>query len=162
MSKTNFTKVEESLNEGIRKMEVRKLLKEADQAQAERNASANVPTSQSQNTAETTLNTQLTESRTHLLTSLQKDLKNLHKEHPPFYTKLGVKSKDLKKFLENPSSISPQDWEKLKKIKNEIDNYKKELTKNLPQSSDEDLVNVARTKSINKRFNVNDKWLPLH
>lgn len=150
MAKTNFTKVEEALAEGLRKITVTKLLEEADEASAGKEDSA-VHAKEHQDR----------EAAHALILTLQFDLKELSKKAKDVYTKLGIKKKELKKMIDDSESLTPQDWEKLKKLRSQIDDFKKDMTKNHPQSTDDTLIEQERYKHLNKRFNVKDKWIPL-
>lgn len=150
MAKTNFTKVEEALAEGLRKITVTKLLEEADEAGAgKEDSAAHMKEHQDREAAHA------------LILTLQLDLKELSKNDQGVYTKFGIKKKELKKMISNPESLNPQDWEKLKKLRSQIDDFKKDMSKNLPPSNDETLIEQERYKHLNKRFNVKDKWIPL-
>ena len=148
MAKTNYTKVEEALAEGLRQLTRTKLLELADLAKAAGNQSKSAE-------AEVVI------SQHHLLSSLQRDLKELYRHGPDIYTQLGIKKKEMKKFIEHPDTLTPQDWERLKQVKAHVDEFKKEIVKNLPQISNESIVEQERVKHVTKRFNIRDKWIPL-
>jgi hypothetical protein len=143
MSKVNFTKVEEMLSQGLHKINVNDLLVEADAVKT----GSTPPT-------KTTSNSQL-------INSVQRDLKLLHKKDHETYVKLGIKKNFLKKMIETPDSLTPEELETLKQIQEKIKVFKEELKNTLPPINDEAIVESQRTKHINKRYNVNDKWLPL-
>src|SRR5262249_28279924 len=104
---------------------------------------------------------QLTRAQSHLITSLQRDLKRFQKKDAEIYTKLVVPKRKLKKMFETLASLTPEDWETIKQIRKKIDLYKAEVTKQLPQQSDDELVKSERQEHITRRYNVNKKWLPL-
>lgn len=139
MAKTNFTKVEGSLSEGLRKIDVSKLLDITEGAA----------------TAE-----QL-HARGQLLAVLQYELKVLFRQGANPYQELKIDKKELKKFTENVAGLTQQDVDKLKKMKEQVDAFKVDFAKKNPQASDEDVVTKERRKHVNKRFNINDNWLPL-
>jgi hypothetical protein len=143
MSKVNFTKVEEMLTQGLQKITVNHLLVEADAAKAVNAKSTEIS------------------SNRQLIASVQRDLTLLHKKDHETYVKLGIKKKFLKKLIETPDSLTPEELESLKQIQEKIKVFKEELKKTLPAINDEAIVESQRTKHINKRYNVNDKWLPL-
>jgi hypothetical protein len=64
--------------------------------------------------------------------------------------------------LENPAALSAEEWQKVKEIHQKVMEYKKELLQKLPPLTDEQLVAAERKKHINKRYNINERWLPLH
>lgn len=140
MAKTNFTKVEDMLNQGLHKITVSHLLDEADAAKG------SAPKDNANRA---------------LISALQRDLKLLHKKDHETYTKLGIKKKFLKKIIETPESLTPEELETLKQIQGKIKVFKEELKNKVPPVNDESIVEAERTKHINKRYNVNDKWLPL-
>jgi chromosome segregation ATPase len=146
MAKTNFTKVEEALSEGLRKITVNNLLDTADAISGKK---ATVSASQD------------VSAQKKLLITLQHDLKQLHKQMPGIYAEINIPQTKLKEFLSHSEQISLEDWEKIKKAKKKCDELKEKHSKldSLPQ--DADLISKERRKHINKRFNINEKWLPL-
>lgn len=146
MSKTNFSKVEKSLEEGMIKMKSQMLLKEADEASGRTENEAKVPPKEVCNA---------------VLNNLEKELKKLKKEDEESYKKLALPKVDFKKLITNPSLLTPQDWKEVKDIKERLNQYKKELASRLPQETDQDLIDQERSKHVNKRFNVSKKWIPL-
>lgn len=142
MSKTNFTKVEKALDEGIVKMKSQHLLQEAD---ALKGIEAMPPK----------------ETCAAFLNQLQSDLQKVQSEDAASYEKLAFHQVDLAKLIANPSLLTPQDWKTVKEIKERLDQYKKELALRLPHESDQEIVDHEREKHLNKRFNVSKRWLPL-
>jgi hypothetical protein len=140
MAKTNFTKVEEVLTEGMRKIEVDRLLDIAD-----RNMGKDLPQSAPK----------VTTFHLKRLSTVYHDLVNLDKQGKNPYVNLNINKEEIKKFVDNPKTLSPQDWEKIKEIKNKIEGFKSK------EKKDEDLIEKERKSQTNKRFNVNDKWIPL-
>ncbi len=144
MAKTNFTKVEEALNEGLRKMEVGKLLGQTeDKKAAER---------------ETTAPKKLTNEQFALVTKLQIELKYLKRAGLDPFEKLKINKSELKKMLLGATELGPQEWDKLKKYKEQLDGFRKEQEKTV---TDDSAVEQERRKHVNKRFNINNDWLPL-
>ena len=145
MNKTNFSKVEKSLEEGMIKIKSQNLLKEAD-AYTAKEFQDKIPSK---------------EECSAMITRIERDLKKLSKQDEKVYKKIGFHKMDLKKLLSNPSLVSPQEWKTIKEIKARIEKYKKELASLLPFESDEDLVESQRSRHLTKRFNINEKWIPL-
>ena len=144
MPKTNYTKVDIATESGLRKMEVDRLFE------------ATPSTSKGALSSEE-------KGKQKLLEGLKRDIQHLDsKRHKELYTSLGYKRQDLKALIENPSALTLEDWEKIKQIKAGIEKYRKEVMAQLPSLNDEKIVEEQRTKHLNKRYNVNDKWLPLH
>lgn len=146
--KTDYTKAEESISETMHQMNVKQLLHEADLASAS-------------NPAKTQAGNPEQAKQNHLCFSLKRDLKLLAKKDQNVYTSIGYKKKEINNLLKDASQLSPEDWEKLKQIKQSIEKYKQDLARLLPHKTDEEQVEEERNKHINKRFNVSDKWLPL-
>lgn len=145
MAKTNFTKVEEALVEGLRKLTISQLIEMADAASKEGKVILATKTLEAIQKAS--------------LNAIKRDLQKLHKQDPQIYTTIGIKKADIKNFIEK--SLTDEEWESIKQIKNKLDAYKKEISSKGPQGSDDQIIESERLKHINKRFNVNEKWLPL-
>lgn len=144
MAKSNFSKVEKALEEGLLRLTSEHLLEEADAKGGKQKERLPPP-----------------ELRIAILQKIEKDLKKLHKLDHGIYKKVGLLKEDLKKFIANPSLVTTQEWKSLKEAKDRLDVAKKELTPEKPFILDEDIVEQERQKHINKRFNIKDKWLPL-
>lgn len=140
MPKTDFSKAEDSFSESLRKFNVDKLWTE---------------TEKKKKTTED-------EEKKQLLIALQFDLKRLHRHNPDFYKKIGKTKKEIANLLAHPDALEESQWEEIKKIKTQIDLLIEEASKQAPLLSNDELIKEERRKHINKRFNVNDKWLPLH
>lgn len=139
MAKANYTKVEEALNEGMLKMTMQQL-----------HALADGKTDEAR------------KNQGKLLAILKIDLRWIAKTDPSLFTKLAIKKDEIKKLFENPSSITPEDWKNLIELKERIDQCKKELFASKPGETNEQIIEKERVKHVNKRFNTNEKWLPLH
>lgn len=150
MAKTNFSKVEEALIAGLTKMKMRQLLELADKAQADTGAQAETDA------------ILIPEARRMVIAALRQDLKALKRKDTKVYSKLGLQKEGLQKLLDNPASLTPEDWQKIKEIHQKVGEYKKDLLQQLPEVTDDQLVDSERKKHINKRYNINEKWLPLH
>ena len=146
MAKTNYTKVDQAADLGLRKMEIDRLF-EATPAKSK----SKTPVSAEE------------KARLKLLEGVKRDIQHLDaKRHKELYAALGYKRQDLKALIENPANLTLEEWEKIKQIKVGIEKYRKEVMAQLPTQNDEKIIEEQRTKHINKRYNVNDKWLPLH
>lgn len=148
MAKTNYTKVEEALTEGYRKMEVNKLLVAADENAAGKGK---------KKTDETKKIDPLLLRR---LTKIDQDLQFLEKNGKDPYGQLNIDKEEIQKFVKFPSTLIPQDWEKVKLIKEKIEEYKAALERK-EAISDDELIKEQRKEQKTKRFNVNKKWIPL-
>ncbi len=149
MSKTNFTKVEEALAEGLRKIELEKLRQEAKARKQQAESPATPPSPE------------LDAEHRRKKHALKLTLKWLLKQDKGIYSKLKTSEKEVKRLLEGPGELSEFDWEVLEMILTRADTIKKEMKKKAGALEDEELVEEQRTKHLTKRFNVNDKWLPL-
>lgn len=149
MSKTNFTKVEKALSEGLNQITVNHLLELADSAAS------------SMGGEDSKFHLPSQEQRTAALQQLDRELKKLHKEDLTAYKSVSYIKNDLKRLLSNPETLTPEDWKKIKIIKEKIELFRRELAKKLPHLSNEQIIEAEQGKHINKRFNVKDGWLPL-
>lgn len=102
------------------------------------------------------------QARTIILSMMESDLKTLSKVKEANISSLGITMKELKSTLDKVKDLKLEDWNKLKKIRERVQEYKKELADKIPHLTDEQLVEIERQKHINKRYNTRDKWLPLH
>lgn len=146
MAKTNFTKVEEVLEEGLRLMTVQHLHALAD----------SLSSIDSQKIDKSDVS-----SLKKLITILKFELNWMKKNNISLEKRIGIKKSDVKKLIEKAPPYSDEDLRQLKEIKEKIQNLKSDLEKQSPVTNDQ-LVEKERIKHINKRFNTNDKWLPLH
>lgn len=170
MAKTDFTKVEEVLAEGMRQIEVNRLLSEADENAAKNKAKVASPTANQEASKVNAIQLQR-------LSTIRQDLKAFEKQGIDPYAKLQIDKEEIKKFIKNPESLASSDWDKIKIIKEKISVFKKELELNkeplqsgfddkkeasdVPVTIDDELINKERKTQKNKRFNINNKWLPL-
>lgn len=151
MTKTNYTKVEESLAEGLRKMEVERLLSIADTNQPLKPSRTKEP-----------IAPLLTPEQKQLLSFVKHEIKMVKKEHvESFYKKLEVERSVLKRYIKEPESIKTEDWKKLQEIKDKILTYKEEIANAYPQKKDDEVIEKERKEQKTKRFNINKNWIPL-
>lgn len=146
MSKTNFTKVEEALAEGMRKIEVDKLLTIADA-----NSGKSSPEKKSK----------IDSIHLRRLVKVDEELKSLEKLGKNPYVRLRIAKEEMEKFLNDPANLTAKDWERLQAIIKQVTSYKSEIERKPLVSSDEDLIKQQQKKQAGKRFNVNEKWIPL-
>jgi hypothetical protein len=139
MAKPNLRKVESILDEGILKMTVNNLLHLADVAQGMGQQHKEMPPKNA-------------------ISFVERELMWIYKKDPDVFKNLHLKKKKLKTIFEHPDKATPEDLAYINKIKEQLAQYKKEK---LPQLSDEDQVKHEQDRHINKRHNVNEKWLPL-
>lgn len=141
MAKTNLKKVESILDEGILKMTVDNLLHLADVAQGMGQPSTQKP-----------------QSPKNAIGFVERELIWIYKKDPEVFKNLQIKKKKLKNIFDHPESVSEEDLAYINEVRDLLTKYKKEK---LPHLSDEDQVKHEQDRHINKRHNVNEKWLPL-
>ena len=153
MAKTNFTKVEDILNKGLESLTVNELLILADQAaEAGDGEMAKLARARVAKAKES-------KERAHWISSIKRDLAIIQKRDKEFLKTLKIRKKELLELMSHPEKIDEKGWEYLHTLHDSLNQYKTDHLKVV--DSDEDVVEAERLKHINKRFNVNDKWLPL-
>lgn len=155
MAKTNFTKVEELLQDSITKKKVEGWGKLADIAQkVERPEMRKLVEKASLAAEKVDLDKK---ALIHALSQAKKKYKDLK-----FYEAIGISAEELDKLLADVKVLSPEDWARLQGIRAKVAEYKKnEIEQQADKRGNEAIVDGERRKHINKRFNVKDKWLPL-
>jgi len=159
MSKTNFTEVEKRLIEGLRKMFIQRLLEMADAATRGGKPSEPVEVKPS---GEKVIATSREESRKNILRALRRNLDRLMGKEEEWQEKIGISKQEAKRLVEEPEKLTPEDWEKVKSLKEQMESHEKELRQPIEKDANEKIVEAERIKHINKRFNVREGWLPLH
>lgn len=149
MAKTNFTKVEEALAEGLRKMEVDRLLGIADEVKA-MEAEGKAP-SVARHTPE----------QKQLLALCKFELRRMKLTVDDLCKKLQMQKEALGKLLRDNTVLTEADWVTINKLKVTLIAARTEAEKGKGEISPEEFVEQQRKKQKTKRFNVNDKWLPL-
>ena len=140
MAKSDYTKVEGTLDKELKRMSIDHLLEVADQ-------NPNAPV-------------ELTRSQVARLIYIEAE--RLYKKDKAIYKKLKIRSKDLKEKAEKARSLTDQEWKQMEKLRKKLSEFAKEIEEKSPATSEEEQVEKERVKHINKRFNTNEKWLPLH
>ena len=151
MAKTNFSKVEEALAQGILKMSVEKLMEYADLAAMMGGA----------NSTKDKVTSGALESQGRILKVLERDAVRLHKKDHSLYKNMGIEKKQLDDLFAKTVLLTPKEWELVRQIQLKLKTYKDKMRKSIPKEADDKLVDKERKKHINKRFNVRDEWLPL-
>jgi len=142
MTKTNFTKVEEAFTERMHRMNVNKLLDEADEATKGKKEETNPLTLR--------------------VAALRHEIKWLSKQNPDFYSELSLDKKNVRALLELKEPFSKEQTTDLEKLKEKIEKYKAKLAPENAEADNERIIEDQKKKQKNKRFNIKDKWLPLH
>lgn len=160
MGKTNYTKVDSMLENNLRRMTVEHDLKSAEQLSKH---NPGTTPAEGVTPSDSPAGSAVDLAQNRLIAALQRDLKKLQlADHKTMYDTLALKKNEIRKKIEHPEKLTPEEWETLKQIKEKIDQYRSELKAKLPAASNDAIVEAERHKHINKRFNVNEKWLPLH
>lgn len=136
MGRTNYTKVEGILKEGMLKMSVDNLLELADTAQGMGKEKA--PKND--------------------IGFIERELLWIYSKDSHVFKNLHLKKKRLKAIFDHPEKVTLEDMAYLAEVKEKLAKYKKEK---LPYLSDEDLVKHEQERHVHKRYNTNEKWLPL-
>jgi hypothetical protein len=138
MAKTNYTKVEKALQNGMQQIEIDRLIKDASI-------------------------TDLASSDEWVLfmKELRKDLYRFGRKDTKLYEKLGVKKKEIIQIYEHSHALTDENKQLLKKLKENLENLKPEILKNSPDLDESQIIEKERKKHQNKRFNIQEKWLPL-
>lgn len=143
MAKTNFTKVEEALAEGMRQMTKQHLHKLADSIHEVESAKSEKS---------------LIEAKKKLVAILKFEFNWMEKQDNTLYQKLGISKDEIKKIFETKDALTDEEFNRVKTLHEKLAELKKES----PPKSNDELIEKERVKHINKRFNVKDDWLPLH
>lgn len=153
MSHINFTKIEQLIDESLRKMSIERLLYLADVAtnigqfvgirqRSEENKNGNQEIHQKQKAT--------AKLYTNLLKLSEKDSK--------IYAKIQIKKSSVDRLIEKADSLTEQEWVVVRALLEETNELMKQY---YPHISDEDLIENEIQRHINKRLNINEKWLPL-
>jgi hypothetical protein len=143
MAKANFSKVEKALEEELIRMTSERLLEETPSSKIHKGEK--LPAPQDQVT---------------ILKNMERLIKKISKKDPGLMQKGGIDLESFNTLLECAGKLSKEQWQSAKEIQKKLSELKKALT-DQTAVSDEALVEEERKKHINKRFNVQEKWLPL-
>jgi hypothetical protein len=142
MAKTNFTKVEEALAEGMRKLTIDKLHEIVDDKGEQSSKSTR------------------DKEKTQLLQSVNLDLKYLIKTGIDPYTTFSLDKEQFKKFFDDPKAMTALDWIKVKETRKTLDDHKAKM-KESEKGKEEELIEQERKDQKTKRYNIRKNWLPL-
>lgn len=148
MAKTNFSKIEMLLNEGLMQVQVKSLLELADVASGKGEGAKDNPA-------------RVLQARKAIARILQHEVSFMYKDNPNIYTMLGIDKDKFFQIVDHADKINNEDWEYLSALKTKVDVFRKGKQAMVNPQKNEELIESQRKKHINKRFNVNDKWLPL-
>ena len=144
MTKPNYTKALDAFDERLYRMKKNELLRLADLASENKLEEEQAATSFGQ-----------------MLILITYDLKWMQKKDPEIYKRLGISKKELRDIetkIHGNIKLTKAETELLTKTLKSVVEYR---SKNFPSEPEEKQIESERKKHINKRFNVNEKWLPL-
>lgn len=140
MSKTNYSKVEEALNEGLYRMKVNDILessaKEEDQKDTLHPAQRFIAVTQ--------------------------ELKWMKKTDPDIHKNIRISKKEIASLAEiikkRRNSLKKSEVDRIDELLKIVKKYKK---KKFPSVDDENLIEDENDRHHYKRHNVSEKWVPL-
>jgi hypothetical protein len=148
MPKISYTKVESIFGETLRKMLVDRLSELAYIVTLMRNSNANVPEKE----------------KGLILKRFQSQLKAIKAKDPLLYQQLELQPEEEARLFANLNALTSEDWGRINILGERIEHIKQTFwgkgTEG-DQSKNEVQVEKERAKSINKRFNIREGWLPL-
>jgi hypothetical protein len=147
MAKVSFLKVESILTDTLRKMMIERL----------NDLAAIVTLMQDEHTK---IPEAIIEQ---ILKRFQNELNKIKKHDPKIFKCLELTEEEELKLLNSSNNLSSEDWDRLKTLKEKIEDLKKELhglEAPLDEKVDEH-IQKERVKHKNKRFNIREGWLPL-
>lgn len=140
MSKTNYSKVEEALNEGLYRMKVNDILEKSDKDEDQKNA--------------------LHPAQRFI--AVTQELKWMKKTDPNIHKNIRISKKEIAALAEiikkRRNSLKKSEVERIDELLKIVKRYKK---KNFPRVNDEDLIEDENDRHHYKRHNVSEKWVPL-
>lgn len=152
--KQNFSKAEEALANRLKQMEVDHLNKLAEIAQR-------VGKPELRNMIEkAALAANKTALERKAVFHFVKEGLKKYKE-PVVFTAVGTTLDEVQKVVQQTEPLSNEQWQLLTKVKESMQSAKQRYLQGHPGINDNQIVEKERKKHINKRFNVNEKWLPL-
>lgn len=152
MAKINFTKAENALADVLHKRMVEQLLELADSFSE--NSASSRPVEKDEISIKA-------KERSIILYALYCDLGRLYRLDRDFYKSLSFKKEPLEELMKNLVGISDDEWQKVLETKTLVDIQLKKISDLQAAQSDEDIINAQQKRSINQRFNVSKRWIPL-
>lgn len=159
MAKQNFSRVEQALDEGLKKYQAQKLLQEAETAGKIGKGAEGVRGKKkiaAQHVEEMRQQRRLT------VAAMKVEIDNLFKRDPHVYTAIKTNHDEVNDLFNRIDVLNSSELDRLESLQQELKQYKEKKKAERPTLDDALLVEKERKKHINKRYNVNDKWLPLH
>ncbi len=144
MSKIEYTKAEKALSEGLLNFTIENIYELAKLVEVKDSIEEKKRLMQKREIAKK-------------LTRVKHDLQWLSSKVRKIYTQMKIKRSKVEEILDKGEDLEKEDTKVLITVAEKL----QEIRASLPKLSNEEVVERERKKHINKRFNVNDKWLPL-
>ncbi|MEX1013065.1 MAG: hypothetical protein WD595_00505 [Waddliaceae bacterium] len=144
MSKIEYTKAEKALSEGLLKLTIENIYEVAELVELKDSIEEKKRVLQKREIAKK-------------LIRVRHDLHWLSSKVRRLYTQMKIKKSRVEEILDKGEEVNKEDVKILVTIADKL----QEIRASLPKLSDEEIIEIERKKHINKRFNINDKWLPL-
>ncbi|MGM0440336.1 MAG: hypothetical protein ACQEP8_04395 [Chlamydiota bacterium] len=163
MVKLNYSAGEKSIEKLQAKLTKERLLQEAankNREKEQQKKSPQQPIESSESQQEENLS--FKQKTVHkVISRIQQDLRRLNKKSRyTLFERLNLKKSDLRRYVKNPELLDRHDWEQIKKVQDQIHHQTQPIEANEAEYN-RNLVKNKRVKSINRRFNVKEGWLPL-
>lgn len=149
MSRINYTRAELALKANLLKMGIQRVLFLADLASSFGKS----------NKSKAPLNAKQEENFQSLMAGIRVEVKKLAKQDASFYDQLELTKEEVKGILQATDPFTEETKKKLQLLAEKLKIYKKHIKTKQP--TDHELVQSQRKKHQSKRFNVNEKWLPM-
>ena len=149
MSRINYTRAEQALKADLLKMGIQRILFLADLA-----SSFGKP-----NKSKASLGKDPQENFQSLMDGIKVEVKKLAKQDTSFYDQLELSKDEVKNILQATGPLTEEAEKKIQLLVEKLKKYKK--NSKIKQPTDQELVQSQRKKQQSKRFNVNEKWLPM-
>lgn len=145
MSKVNFTKVEEALDEASHQLFIDSLGELSTIANMLQNPEKKIGKDEEE-----------------IITRFQKELKRIKTEDSPLFEKLGLTEEEEEQMLRSFSDYRREDWVRLKCARERIDELRRDVKKKFePSAVNDEIIEKEKKRHVNKRHNVREGWLPL-
>lgn len=145
MSKVNFTKVDQALDEASHQLFIDSL--------AELSTIANMLQNPDR---------KIGKNEEEIIIRFQNELKRIKKEDFSLFEKLSLTAEEEDRMLRPISEYVKEDWAQLKSLRERIDELRKQVTGKLElNEANDEIVEKEKKRHINKRHNVREGWLPL-
>jgi multidrug efflux pump subunit AcrB len=146
MPKISFVKVEQMFSETLRQIRIDRLTDLSAIVMLTQNPDAKLNKVSSQQ----------------ILKKIQVELEGMKKNDLTIYQSLELTADEEKRLFDFERKFSSEDWDRLKRLRDKIEELKKELLgHSAPDEKFDEQVKKERIKHKDKRFNVREGWLPV-